>query len=130
MSFELREMKTYCARLRGETNSKAMEISRMERTVLELLPYSSSVVRTRWGNVKFSMKVYWKGGTMKSINSRFFLTRVREMAGIPLLSCKKGGKEFAEVFVLRLYSRKGNRSDTSLPKFIEQKKRAAKKQSL
>lgn len=60
---------------------------------------------------------------MKSINSRFFVTRVREMAVIPLLSCKEGGKGFAEVFVLRLYSRKGNRSDTSLPKFIEQKKR-------
>ena len=35
----LGEMENYCARLRGETNSKAMEISRMERTALELLRF-------------------------------------------------------------------------------------------
>lgn len=127
MSFELREMKTYCARrdeLKGHGNL-ADGKNRSRTSALLLFGRANEMAKCEVFHGSLLER-----RAMKSINSRFFVTRVREMAVIPLLSCKEGGEGFAEVFVLRLYSRKGNRSDTSLPKFIEQKKGAAKKQTL
>lgn len=49
-------MENYCARLRGETNSKAMEISRMERTALELLRFD----RAKKMGIRTSSFPYWK----------------------------------------------------------------------
>ena len=75
-------MENYCARLRGETNSKAMEISRMERTALQLLPSAlrscekDGNTYSKFLKVRFKGKKGREGKAMKSINSRFSVTRV------------------------------------------------------
>lgn len=90
-------MENYCARLRGETNSKAMEISRMERTALELLRFD----RAKKMGIRTSSFPYWKFSSRQGEGRegreiyKLAIFRVPPIVAAPLLSSAREKDETA-----------------------------------